>query len=131
MYMDVRTHINFIVKGVGEAYEALKKTPYIKPYKFSIFLVLLALPFWIIGMALDREQPNQLADEILLVIGGALHGWRISLLNLSAVVLLKSKWSNCYLLLLPFFVPNSLWCLRLRRFMDFGLLLATLVAAAN
>ena len=69
--------------SLGEAYEALKKTPYIKPYKFSIFLVVLALPFWIIGLVMalsdgladDGEQPNgdgefdndgepnQLADE--------------------------------------------------------------------
>jgi hypothetical protein len=95
---------------VGEAYEALKKTPYIKPYKFSIFLVLLAVPFWIIGlaldreqpnqladenaegMALDREQPNQLADEILLVIGGALHELAYFIIEISGCRLLKSKW---------------------------------------
>ena len=44
-------------------------------------------------MALDREQPNQLADEILLVIGGALHGLAYFIIEISGCRLLNSKWS--------------------------------------
>jgi hypothetical protein len=104
----------------GEGYQALKKTRYIKGYKFSIFLVLLAVPFWVTGMIIDKEQkqPNQVADEILLVIGGALHGLAYFIIVQGQVVL-------SYLLLLPFlFLPNSMWCVYLRRFMDYGVIRA-------
>ena len=118
--------------GTGEGcfvclgYEALKKTPYIKPYKFSIFLVLLALPFWIIGMALDREQPNQLADEILLVIGGALHGLAYFIIEFIGCRLLKSKWSNCTCCCCFFLCPIRCGACGFGGLWIFGLLLATL-----
>ena len=91
------------------SYQALKKTnPKLgKLYKFSIFLVLLAVPFWVTGMLIDKEQkqPKQLADDILLVIGGALQGLAYFIVEGSGCLLLKSKWWNptccCCLLLCP------------------------------
>ena len=78
----------------SEGYQALKKTRYIKGYKFSIFLVLLAVPFWVTGMIIDKEQkqPNQVADEILLVIGGALHVLAYFIIEGSGCLLFKGKW---------------------------------------
>ena len=74
--------------------DALAKTPGSKPHKFSFYLVLLAVPFWITGMALDREKPKQVLDEIMLLIAGALHGLAYFIIEGIGYLLFKSKWSN-------------------------------------
>ena len=76
-------------------WEILRKTPFLKPYYFALFLVVCAIPLWITGLALDKDIEDQKSDEALLLAATAMHGLAYFILEIIGSFLLKEKWVGC------------------------------------
>ena len=76
-------------------WEILRKTPFLKPYYFALFLVVCAIPLWITGLALDKDIEDQKSDEALLLAATAMHGLAYFILEIIGSFLLGEKWIGC------------------------------------